>query len=525
MCLFVNTLRPEVTLRIWDMFLNEGSKVLFRISAALFKIHEKELLAVKDAGDLFTILRKLGKNVVDADVLIAAGYKSYQPLNPSSFSTSKSKLLSSSSSSSTTAPRPVSRSFSDGNQSNSANSSPVRGPLSNLYSSSPSTSGFFRKNKAQDTSNPRLRFHSDAGKVPSLLEGVGLAHMGPIVGKLEETRYKSVADISSYVWDSADGGALLPSVELDSDMLKSANEMSDSLLSAEVYESRKEKGNADSTSEDGSGKHGKPKSPESSTPSTPVKEKSQERITSEDAEGVKAEGGSVSVEETNKESGDAGGTATEEKVDGTSVTPSLNVNSNDSYDQTLFTDPSLLLNHVRDSIVVSRNSNSFSQYSTTSTQPSKAKRNRKYKYGEFTFTRADIAVWRSTFRPGLQDRYERMEKARAEYLKEKERNSISSFSKANAIVQSLSNTNTSGSSSIITDSEVKEKESESGLVTPLISTAALDISLPSSAVPPVSSLSPQSRSSSFHEQSNKNAIVDVEAINTNYDIDHQFENS
>jgi len=25
MCLFVNTLRPEIALRVWDMFLNEGS--------------------------------------------------------------------------------------------------------------------------------------------------------------------------------------------------------------------------------------------------------------------------------------------------------------------------------------------------------------------------------------------------------------------------------------------------------------------------------------------------------------------
>lgn len=47
MCIFVNTLRPEVTLRIWDMFFNEGTKVLFRIAAALFKLHEKELIAVK----------------------------------------------------------------------------------------------------------------------------------------------------------------------------------------------------------------------------------------------------------------------------------------------------------------------------------------------------------------------------------------------------------------------------------------------------------------------------------------------
>jgi hypothetical protein len=253
-----------------------------------------------------------------------------------------------------------------------------------------------------------------------------------------------------------------------------------------------------------------------------VKEKSQENISTETDKTEKAVG-NTSIEEK-KESTEAADIVIEEKpVDDASVNPSLNVNSTDSYDQTLFTDPSLLLNRVRDSIVVPRNSNSFSQYSTTSGQPSKAKRNRKYKYGEFTFTRADIAVWRNTFRPGLQDRYERMEKARSEYLKEKERKSNSSLSKANAIVQSLSITKPSVSSTIVTDNEVKENENE--LTPPAVSTIAVDISLPSSAVPAVSSLSPKSRSSSFHEQNNKNAIVDVEAINTNYDIDHQFENS
>jgi hypothetical protein len=28
MCLFVNTLKPEVVLRVWDMFLNEGWRLL-----------------------------------------------------------------------------------------------------------------------------------------------------------------------------------------------------------------------------------------------------------------------------------------------------------------------------------------------------------------------------------------------------------------------------------------------------------------------------------------------------------------
>jgi len=61
MCLFVNTLRPEVTLRIWDIFFNEGSKVLFRIAAALFKLHEKQLVAVK-ASDIVHALSLLSPN-------------------------------------------------------------------------------------------------------------------------------------------------------------------------------------------------------------------------------------------------------------------------------------------------------------------------------------------------------------------------------------------------------------------------------------------------------------------------------
>ena len=77
LCLFINTLRPEVSLRIWDMFLNEGNKVLFRISMALFKSAQKEILAAKDPGDLFVTLRNIGTNIVDVDSLISLAYKSY----------------------------------------------------------------------------------------------------------------------------------------------------------------------------------------------------------------------------------------------------------------------------------------------------------------------------------------------------------------------------------------------------------------------------------------------------------------
>jgi Rab-GTPase-TBC domain len=81
MCLFVNTLRPEVTLRVWDMFFCEGSKVLFRISAALLKKNEAALIAAssRDCTELFLEMKNIGRNELDADALIAMAYKSYIP--------------------------------------------------------------------------------------------------------------------------------------------------------------------------------------------------------------------------------------------------------------------------------------------------------------------------------------------------------------------------------------------------------------------------------------------------------------
>ena len=77
MCLFINTLPPETTLRVWDLFLNEGSKVLFRVASALFKMNEKQLLSVKDAADLFSVIRNIGKDATDPEKLISIAYSSY----------------------------------------------------------------------------------------------------------------------------------------------------------------------------------------------------------------------------------------------------------------------------------------------------------------------------------------------------------------------------------------------------------------------------------------------------------------
>lgn len=110
MCLFVNTLRPEIALRVWDMFLNEGSKVLFRIAVALFKLNEKLLISATDpgesclvilfclvilifsllTGDLFLKLRDIGRDILDGDDLISCAYKSFKVSHSKSVSNSSS---------------------------------------------------------------------------------------------------------------------------------------------------------------------------------------------------------------------------------------------------------------------------------------------------------------------------------------------------------------------------------------------------------------------------------------------------
>lgn len=142
MCLFVNTLRPEITLRVWDIFLNEGSKVIFRIASALFKMHEKRLVAVRDAGDLFSALRNIGSDVVDADALIALAYKDFSPRG-------------------------------------SFKHTPVR-HQQQTETSSEANKKSSCVNNGQATLNPRLSVsRADYGIVPPELIGIGLAHIGP----------------------------------------------------------------------------------------------------------------------------------------------------------------------------------------------------------------------------------------------------------------------------------------------------------------------------------------------------------
>ncbi|CDW71133.1 tbc protein [Stylonychia lemnae] len=58
----------ELTVRIWDIFMVEGRKILFRVALAIFKLNQQSLLGCELEG-IFDVLRNFQKSI-DADSLI-----------------------------------------------------------------------------------------------------------------------------------------------------------------------------------------------------------------------------------------------------------------------------------------------------------------------------------------------------------------------------------------------------------------------------------------------------------------------
>ncbi|CAK9105154.1 Putative GTPase-activating protein AN11010, partial [Durusdinium trenchii] len=94
LCLFVNSLPLETTLRIWDCFLHEGSKALFRAALAILMILQKEILACNSFQEVHECLN-LGDNVEKKGLL--TGDKvlklAYDPIWFRSFPSSKLSQL------------------------------------------------------------------------------------------------------------------------------------------------------------------------------------------------------------------------------------------------------------------------------------------------------------------------------------------------------------------------------------------------------------------------------------------------
>ena len=70
MSAFVSNMPVETVLRVWDSFLYEGAKTLFRVGLALFKTAEPQLRALgPDHMDLFTVVQNLPRRMLDPNRL------------------------------------------------------------------------------------------------------------------------------------------------------------------------------------------------------------------------------------------------------------------------------------------------------------------------------------------------------------------------------------------------------------------------------------------------------------------------
>ncbi|XP_066926047.1 TBC1 domain family member 2B-like isoform X1 [Clytia hemisphaerica] len=76
---FVDLFPIELTLRVWDTFLFEGSKVLFRYALSVFKLFEEEFLRFKDPGPMFNFFRNLPKKKFNIQKIC---YIAFNTMNP-----------------------------------------------------------------------------------------------------------------------------------------------------------------------------------------------------------------------------------------------------------------------------------------------------------------------------------------------------------------------------------------------------------------------------------------------------------
>ncbi|KAI1639238.1 RabGAP/TBC [Biscogniauxia mediterranea] len=75
MSCFIGTLPIETTLRVWDVFFYEGSKTLFRIALAIFKLGENEIRSVGDPMEIFQVVQTIPRRIINANGLMEACFK------------------------------------------------------------------------------------------------------------------------------------------------------------------------------------------------------------------------------------------------------------------------------------------------------------------------------------------------------------------------------------------------------------------------------------------------------------------
>uniref|UniRef100_A0A0V0IW90 Putative ecotropic viral integration site 5 protein-like n=1 Tax=Solanum chacoense TaxID=4108 RepID=A0A0V0IW90_SOLCH len=80
--IFMNMLPWESVLRVWDVLLFEGNRVmLFRSALALMELYGPALVTTKDAGDAVTLLQSLTGSTFDSSQLVLTACMGYQNVN------------------------------------------------------------------------------------------------------------------------------------------------------------------------------------------------------------------------------------------------------------------------------------------------------------------------------------------------------------------------------------------------------------------------------------------------------------
>lgn len=63
---FADSLISNILLQVWDAFLYEGTKVLFRYALAIFKYNEEEILRLQDSLEIYQYLRFFTKTICNS---------------------------------------------------------------------------------------------------------------------------------------------------------------------------------------------------------------------------------------------------------------------------------------------------------------------------------------------------------------------------------------------------------------------------------------------------------------------------
>ncbi|KAJ0978183.1 hypothetical protein J5N97_013657 [Dioscorea zingiberensis] len=80
--IYVNMLPWESVLRMWDVLLFDGNRVmLFRTALALMELYGPALVTTKDAGDAVTLLQSLTGSTFDSSQLVLTASMGYQAVN------------------------------------------------------------------------------------------------------------------------------------------------------------------------------------------------------------------------------------------------------------------------------------------------------------------------------------------------------------------------------------------------------------------------------------------------------------